>query len=52
VIKADLYPGIIDHMRKEAVHSNPMYTYKNRGAANPDDKGFGNTAQEYTAYQY
>ncbi|MDR2163180.1 MAG: hypothetical protein LBO70_04470 [Clostridiales Family XIII bacterium] len=52
VIKADIYPGIIDHMRKHAVHANPMFTYKNRGASNPDDDGYGQQNMPYNAYKY
>jgi hypothetical protein len=39
-------------MRKQAVHANPMFTYKNRGASNPDDDGFGQTVMPYNAYKY
>jgi len=51
LIKADLYPGIIDHMRKQAVHSNPMFTFRNRGASCPDYNGRGDTTMPYTAYK-
>ena len=48
LIKADLYPGIIDAMRKQAVHSSPMYSYCNRGC--PDLDGCGDCTP-YTAYE-
>ena len=51
LIKADLYPGIIDQMRMQAVHSNPMYSYCHRGASCPDLAGEGDPAMRYTAYQ-
>lgn len=51
IIKADLYPGIIDHMRKYAVHSNPIYTYRNRGASCPDYNGHGVSEMTYNAYK-
>ena len=49
LIKADLYPGIIDRMRRQAVHSSPMYSFCHRGASNPDRKGNGDSTM-YTAY--
>jgi len=39
LIKADLYPGIIDKMREQAVHSNPLYSYDHRGASCPEESG-------------
>ncbi len=49
--KADLYPGIIDQMRKQAVHSNPLYTFQHRGASCPDFGGVGDTELPYRAYR-
>lgn len=51
LIKADLYPGIIDHMRKYAVHSNPLFTYNHRGASCPDYGGRGIEEMQYRAYK-
>ncbi len=51
MIKADLYPGIIDHMRKYAVHANFMYTYNHRGASCKDYNGTGITENNYSAYK-
>lgn len=50
LIKADLYPGIIDRMRSQAVHSSPMYSFNHRGASCPDHGGNGD-ATPYTCYQ-
>lgn len=50
LIKADLYPGIIDAMRRQAVHSSPMYSFNHRGASSPDLKGEGDHTP-YTAYE-
>lgn len=50
IIKADLYPGIIDHMKKYSVHGNPLSSYKARGAACPDLDGTG-LKGGYTAYK-
>lgn len=51
LIKADLYPGIIDHMRKYSVNSNPLYTFNHRGASCPDYRGRGVTKMQYNAYK-
>jgi len=51
MIKADLYPQIIDQIRKEAVTNNFVWTYKNRGASHPDFAGAGDTLDKYTAYK-
>ena len=50
LIKADLYPGIIDQMRKQAVHSNPMFSFNHRGASCPDLDGEGDMRMPYRAY--
>ncbi|WP_271832078.1 nitrilase-related carbon-nitrogen hydrolase [Commensalibacter communis] len=49
MIKADLYPQIIDKMREEGVTNNFLWTYKNRGAAHPDFAGKGADATIYKA---
>lgn len=51
MIKADLYPGIIDAMRNNAVHSSPMYSYVNRGASSKALAGTGKGTSEYQAYK-
>lgn len=51
LIKADLYPGIIDRMHAQAVHSNPMYSFNHRGASCPERGGKGDPEMRYTAYQ-
>ena len=50
LIKADLYPGIIDAMRKQAVHSSPMYSYMHRGASSRKYAGTGRNTEDYTSY--
>lgn len=52
LIKADLYPGIINKMREQAVHSNPMFSFTKRGASCPDFQGQGDMGMKYTAYGY
>ena len=39
LIKADLYPGIIDKMHEQAVHGNPLFSYDHRGASCPEESG-------------
>lgn len=51
MIKADLYPGIIDAMRSQAVHSAPMYSYAHRGASSHPYAGKGLDTSDYTAYK-
>lgn len=51
LIKADLYPGIIDAMRKQAVHSSPMYSYVHRGASSRKYRGKGLGTEDYRAYR-
>lgn len=51
LIKADLYPQIIDHMRKETVTSNYMWSYRHRCATNPNFPGVGDGLGKYTAYR-
>lgn len=50
LIKADLYPGLIDAMHKQAVHSNPMFSFDHRGASCPDFDGEGDRRMCYRAY--
>lgn len=50
LIKADLYPGIIDRMHEQAVHSNPLYSFNHRGASCPDLGGEGDPVMRYRAY--
>lgn len=52
LIKADLYPGIIDQIQKQAVHSNPWFSFKNRGASSPDFDGYGDPKMRYEVYGY
>ena len=50
MIKANLYPGIIDAMRKQAVHSAPMYSYDHRGASSRKYAGTGRGTEDYRSY--
>jgi predicted amidohydrolase len=50
MIKADLYPAIIDEMRRQAVTNNFLYSFKRRGASCEDYRGLGDTQCPYQAY--
>ncbi len=50
LLKADLYPGIIDKMREQAVHSSPLFSFDHRGASCPDFDGVGDPKMRYKAY--
>ena len=51
MLKADLYPQIVDHMRHESVMSNFVWSYRHRGAAHPEVAGVGRGIEDYMAYQ-
>lgn len=51
LIKADLYPGIIDKIHEQAVHSSPMFSFNHRGASCPDLDGEGDPVMRYEAYR-
>jgi predicted amidohydrolase len=50
MIKADLYPQLIDQMRRMAVTNNFLYSFKHRGASCEDFHGAGDTQCGYEAY--
>ncbi len=50
MLKADLYPQIIDNMQKQTVTSNFLYTFNHRGGSCPQFNGIGDTTMCYTAY--
>jgi amidase/formamidase len=41
LLKADVYPGIIDKMKEAAGSNNYVWQYRNRGASCPDMGGKG-----------
>ena len=51
ILKADLYPGIIDRIHEQAVHSAPMYSFRHRGGSCPDLEGAGAERLGYEAYR-
>ncbi len=52
LFKANVYPGIIDHMRKQSPDYNFSYQYRHRGASCPDFKGVGDLRNPYKASDY
>ncbi len=51
LIKADLYPGLIDKIHEQSVQNNLMFSFNNRGASCPDYNGEGDTEMRYNAYK-
>lgn len=51
MIKADLYPQIVDKIRTEAVQNNFIWSYRRRGAAHPEVAGVGRPLSDYNAYR-
>lgn len=51
MIKADLYPQIIDKMRAEQATSNYNWSFDKRGASHPSFGGTGAPLSEYNAYK-
>lgn len=50
LLKADLYPGMIDYFRKQHASYNMLWQMKHRGAASPDCQGIGMNNDIYSAY--
>jgi len=50
IIKADIYPKLIDQIRRTCVTSNFMFSFRHRGAACADFK-VGDTECKYEAYK-
>ena len=49
MIKADLYPQIVDNCRHESVTNNLVWSYKHRGASYPDVAGVGLGLEDYSS---
>jgi amidase/formamidase len=50
ILKADLYPQIIDEMRKNSTTHNFLYAYKHRGGTHPEFSGSGDERFLYGAF--
>lgn len=51
LMKADLYPAIVDHMRRETVTNNFLWSYNHRGAAYGEYAGCGIPVTGLSAYR-
>lgn len=51
LLKADLYPQLIDQIKRKAVTNNFLYSFRHRGASCPDFKGLGDLECPYQAYK-
>lgn len=51
ILKADLYPQIIDEMHKKASTHNFIYAFRHRGGTHPNFSGTGDTRMVYDAYK-
>lgn len=48
IIKADLYPGLCEHIRKNAAMGDLNWQSRHRGSASPDNPGTGKDMEMYT----
>jgi len=48
VLKADIYPGLCDHIQKQALMGNLNWQGNHRGASSPDCHGVGKDKSMYT----
>jgi amidase/formamidase len=48
--KADIFPQLVDQIRRQGTTSNFMYSFKRRGGSCPDFNGDGDIVNEYSAY--
>lgn len=50
LLKADLYPQVIDKLREKGSTNNFLYSFNHRGASNPEYDGFGDRTCRYDVY--
>lgn len=51
LIKADIYPAIVDQIHKKAVTNNFIYSYNHRGSGYPEFGGKGCDLKNYNSYK-
>lgn len=51
MLKADLYPQIVDELRKKATTHNFLYSFTHRGGTHPAFSGTGDTVFPYPIYE-
>jgi amidase/formamidase len=47
IIKVDVYPGLVDHIQKQAFMGNLLWQGNHRGASSPETKGLGRDKSMY-----
>ncbi len=52
VLKADLYPGLVDKLHESSVTNTFLYSFRHRGASCRDFGGHGQTKNQYHAYDF
>ena len=52
IVKADLYPGLVDKLHESSVTNTFLYSFRHRGASCHDLGGYGETRCQYNAYTY
>ena len=52
VLKADLYPGLVDKLRESSGINSFLYSFRHRGAACRDLGGHGEQRNQYRAYDF
>lgn len=52
IVKADLYPGLVDKLHESSVTNTFLYSFRHRGASCHDLGGHGETRCQYNAYTY
>lgn len=52
IMKADLYPGLVDKLHESSTTNTFLYSFRHRGASCKDLKGKGETRCQYKAYSY
>ena len=52
IVKADLYPGLVDKLHESSVTNTFLYSLRHRGASCHDLGGRGETRCKYNAYTY
>ena len=52
LLKADLYPGLVDKLHESSTTNTFLYSFRHRGAACKELGGHGETRNQYKAYTF
>ena len=52
LVKADLYPGLVDKLHESSVTNTFLYSFRHRGASCRDLGGKGEQRNQYNAYDF